>query len=252
MFENRDTRRQVDMIDMQICELLARREQLTGADAVPDRRRLAAVRRISQKLGRGVAGAYGAMLRSLSSGNTESSEVIDITRELMSAHVYPGDPEPKLERVLNIADGKMCNLTQLSMSTHNGTHIDAPLHFIDGAGDVCTVAPELFFGECVVVAYDNVAMGIPQGCERLLVKGDKELTEEQTQAIVSAGVKLVGVEAQSVGSPEVHKLLLGNNIIPVEGLALDAADEGEYTLVCAPMKIAGAEGSPCRALLIKE
>ena len=252
MFENRDIRRQVDMIDMQICELLAKRVQLEGSDAVPDRRRLAAVRRIGQHMGSGVANAYGAMLRSFSSGKAENADVIDITRELMSAPVYPGDPEPRLERVLNLADGELCNLTRLSMSTHNGTHIDAPLHFIDGAGDVCGIDTALFFGECVVVSGENVLMGIPQGCERLLVKGGEELTEAQAQAILDAGVKLVGVEAQSVGSPEVHRLLLGSGVVPVEGLALDNADEGEYTLICAPMKISGAEGAPCRALLIRE
>ena len=58
--------------------------------------------------------------------------IIDISQEVFSCKVFPGDPPPVKDRVMSISKGDVCNLTSLSMCAHNGTHVDAPFHFIDG------------------------------------------------------------------------------------------------------------------------
>ncbi|MFP3152897.1 cyclase family protein [Lachnospiraceae bacterium ZAX-1] len=177
-------------------------------------------------------------------------KIIDITQPLFSCSVYPGDPAPGFERVKTVAhDGY--NLTNLTMCVHNGTHIDAPRHFIaDGAG-VGDLPLAVFCGKCVVKEWDG---SVPKNCERLLIKGDHVLTASDAKKIISAGIKLIGVESQSIGSaqtsPTLHLLLLGAGIILLEGLVLSHVLAGEYTLFAFPLNLGeDCDGSPVRAVL---
>lgn len=187
-------------------------------------------------------------------------KIYDITRELTAAPVFPGDAAPQLRRVQQIALGDVCNLTELSLSAHNATHMDAPLHFIPDGASIDEIPPEVFCGRCRVVAFDGTLLGdeaerITAGHadERLLFKGSMEADISAAYVLSDAGLRLVGVEKQSVATAActaaVHRHLLGSGVIILEGLDLSAVPEGEYFLMAAPMKIGGSDGAPVRALL---
>lgn len=187
----------------------------------------------------------------------------DITRELTSAPVYPGDPAPQQTWVQQLALGDHCNLSALSMCAHNGTHMDAPLHFIPDGATIDRVPPEVFCGPCRVAAFDGLLTGDAaeqllerEPAERLLFKGDMSIDISAAYVLGDAGLRLVGVEAQSVATAAqtaaVHRHLLGSDVILLEGLDLSAVPEGRYFLVAAPLKIAGCEGAPVRAVLIEQ
>jgi arylformamidase len=171
--------------------------------------------------------------------------IIDITQELFNCTVYPGDTAPSFERVKTFnRDG--LQLTDLTFCAHNGTHIDAPCHFIDGGKSIEQLDLSIFIGSCRVVASLDA---IPQ-TERLLLKGDIEITPETAKALVQSGVKLLGVEAQTVGGVQTHVTLLSGGVIPLEGLCLTDVPAGEYTLIATPLKLGGCDGSPVRAVLL--
>ena len=177
-------------------------------------------------------------------------ELIDITQELFSCRVYPGDRAPGYDRVMRMP-GDVCQLTDITLCVHNGTHIDAPLHFIEDGQTVDAVDLSVFYGDCLVA--ESVAGNLQE--ERLLLKGEMEITAEEARLIAGSNVRLLGVESQSVGPmnepAEVHRILLGAGIILLEGLDLSQAPPGRYTLSAFPLKLGGCEGSPVRAVLIK-
>ena len=191
----------------------------------------------------------------------------DISQELLSSAVYPGDPCPTVTKLSSIDDGDLYNLTSLSMCTHNGTHIDAPAHFIKGGDTVSEVDISKTVGECFVAEgmgiigkeeaeniLERAKMCGTEHAKRLLIKGDITVTSEAAYTFYRGGVSLLGVESQSVGpidAPmEVHKILLSAQVILLEGLRLGTVCEGGYFLFAAPINIAGADGSPCRAVLV--
>jgi len=188
-------------------------------------------------------------------------KMIDITQELFSCKVYPGDPSPQKTLVRQMPkDG--CNLTNMSLCVHNGTHIDAPSHFIEGGKTIDQLPLEIFYGDCVVLecqgvveAYDIQSL-LDEQVERLLLKGDCQLSEEAAEAIARSYVCLIGIESQSIDSAgagaKIHRILLGEGIIPLEGLRLSHVKPGEYILSAFPLHLAGCEGSPVRAILIEE
>ena len=193
-------------------------------------------------------------------------KIIDISQELLSCKVYEGDPTPEANRIIDMADGGVYNLSTLSLCAHNGTHIDAPLHFFENGRAVHEIPLEYFVGECFVAekmgdlsATDaceilKKAQGVGAG-KRILIKGETTVTEEAAQVLADADILLIGVESQSVGpidAPmQVHKILLSKNMVLLEGIVLDNAKEGRYILNCAPLNIKGFEGSPCRAILLE-
>ena len=194
-------------------------------------------------------------------------KIIDISQEILSCRVYEGDPVPQGERIADMKKGGTYNLSTLSMCAHNGTHVDAPLHFYEDGKSVDQMSLEHFVGECFV-AQASGSIGSQEAYQildkanalkaqkRILIKGEAIVTEEAAQIFADADLLLVGVESQSVG-PEnapmkVHKILLGKNVALLEGLVLENAREGRYLLNCAPLNIRGFEGSPCRAILIEE
>ena len=194
-------------------------------------------------------------------------KIIDISQEVLSCKVYEGDPSPKANKIIDMADGGVYNLSALSLCAHNGTHVDAPLHFFENGRAVHEIPLEYFVGECFVAekmgdlsATDaceilKKAQGVGAG-KRILIKGEATVTEEAARVFANAEILLLGNESQSVG-PEnapmtVHKILLSKNIALLEGIVLDKTQEGRYILNCAPLNIKGFEGSPCRAILIEE
>lgn len=188
--------------------------------------------------------------------------IIDITQELFTSNVYPGDKKPSYERVMQIKNGDVVNLTTIEMCVHNGTHIDAPCHFIDGSKSIDEMDLDVFVGECSVVSL-NGEVGVYEMVEilkrskpRLLIKGNIILTVSAAEAIAQSELKLIGVESQSVGPVDapkaVHMILLGHGIAALEGLNLSAVSDGDYILCAAPLNLGKSDGSPCRAILLDD
>lgn len=187
-------------------------------------------------------------------------KLIDITRELTKAPVYPGDPAPKLQPLTRISLGDSCNTTAISACLHNGTHMDAPRHFLPEGAAIHQVELEACIGECTVIACDGLLLGdaaeelLPYLKKRVLLKGTVQLTPSAAFVLSTAGMRLLGVEQPSVAPPEytqeVHRQLLGTGMVLLEGLDLSNAEVGEtYLLMAAPVKIADADGAPVRAVL---
>ena len=189
-------------------------------------------------------------------------KMIDISREMIGAPVYPGDPAPRLEPLSRLSLGDGCNLSSLHCCLHNGTHLDAPRHFLPDGMDAARIPLDSCVGECLVVACDGVLLGAQvdallekQVPERLLFKGRMSISPSAAFVLADAGIRLIGVEAPSVAPPEeageVHRQLLGSGIVLLEGLDLSQAGTGYYFLFAAPLKIAGADGTPVRAVLLE-
>ena len=194
-------------------------------------------------------------------------KIIDISQEVLSCKVYEGDPAPNANRIINMEDGGVYNLSALSLCAHNGTHVDAPLHFFSDGKSIDEIELEHFVGECYVAehngdvlegdAYEIIEKSKKVGAEkRILIRGSATVTEEAAKVFADANILLLGNESQSVGPEDapmqVHKILLSKDIVLLEGVVLDKVKEGRYILNCAPLNIRGFEGSPCRAILIEE
>ena len=167
-------------------------------------------------------------------------EIFDISVPVRSGMpVYPGDPEVRLERVQESPA-----VSRLDFGVHTGTHVDAPLHFIEGGAATEELRLDVLVGPCEVVAGRGSA-------ERVLIKGASTLDRSGAQALVDAGVRLVGVDHMSVGDEEAHEVLLGAGVVVVEGLDLSAVEPGSYELYCLPLKLVGSDGAPARAILVR-
>ena len=189
-------------------------------------------------------------------------KIYDISQEVFSCTVYPGDPKPEKRMLCSTAAGDVYNLTAFSMCAHNGTHIDAPFHFLPEGKTVERLPLDVFVGDCFVTRYQgdvtaedarNILVKAA-GAERILIAGDVTVTEEAAQVFARSGIKLLGNEGQSVGPADapmaVHKILLSREIVLLEGILLSDVPEGCYFLSAVPLNLAGADGAPCRAYLI--
>ena len=194
-------------------------------------------------------------------------KVYDISQEVFGCAVYPGDPKPEKETRLKMSDGALYNLSAFSMCAHNGTHVDAPLHFIDGGKSVDQMDLDRFIGTCYVAAHEGEILAADaerilkkaaecdaRAAERILVKGRATVTAEAAKVFADRGVKLFGNESQTVGPEnapmQVHLIMLGAEVVLLEGIRLAGVEEGVYLLHAAPLNLGGAEGAPCRATLI--
>ena len=193
--------------------------------------------------------------------------ILDISQEIFGCEVYPGDPKPERKILQNMNDGAAYNLSAFSMCAHNGTHVDAPLHFISGGKSIDQVDPDRFVGYAYVAVHEGPILAADaerilktagecaaEAAERILVKGKAVVTAEAAKVFAAGGIKLFGNESQTVGPEnapkEVHLIMLGAGIILLEGIRLADAEEGVYFLHAAPLNLGGAEGSPCRATLV--
>ena len=189
-------------------------------------------------------------------------QIYDISQEVFTCAVYPGDPAPTREVLASLDAGDVINLTAFSMCAHNGTHVDAPAHFIAGGKTVDELPLDATVGMACVISHEGdisaahakEMLSVAGNCKKLLIKGNATLTLEAAHVLADAGIDLFGNESQTVG-PEsapmaVHLILLGRGIALLEGIVLKHVPEGRYFLSAAPLNLGGADGSPCRALLI--
>lgn len=188
-------------------------------------------------------------------------KIYDLSKELFSAAVYPGDPAPSKTPFFEISESCPCNVTVLSMGSHNGTHMDAPKHFVAGAKDIAEVALEKCVGPCKVVCHSGLLTAeaaadfLADGTKRLLIRGEIEITVEAAALFAEKGLWFLGVEGMTVGGKttgqQVHQALLGGEIALLESAVMTDVPAGAYFLSCAPLKMQGLDGSPCRPLLIE-
>jgi arylformamidase len=189
--------------------------------------------------------------------------------------IYAGDPPVELERVSSIADGGHANVSKVSLGVHTGTHVDAPVHFIERAPGMESVPLDALCGTAFVVDGTSIAgdsigqddletLVIPEEAERVLLKTrNSELWSRSgftrdflrldgsgARFIVSRGIRTIGIDYLSIGDHEAHRELLGAGVVPVEGLDLRHIEPGTYTFVCLPLDLVGSDGAPARAVLI--
>ena len=195
--------------------------------------------------------------------------------------VWPGDPQVVLERYRQQSKGDASNDSRLACSVHCGTHIDAPAHFIDRGTTIEQLSLDSLVGSATVVEFPEIDRITPDLLEtqridaqtdRLLFKtknselwADPEhefypdfvaLSAESARWVVKKGIKLVGIDYLSIqlfkdAEPQTHQILLEAGVIILEGLDLRAVEPGNYQLICLPLKLAGSDGAPARAILIQ-
>ena len=203
---------------------------------------------------------------------------IDITVTMHNGMAFwPDNPPFEIKRWLDMSKGDTCNVSQISMGVHTGTHMDAPLHFFPDGADISQVPLEAVIGPArVIEIHDSESIKpaeleahhIGQG-ERILfktvnsarywqvptfVKDFVYISQEAAHYLAQKAIQTVGVDYLSVGGfykdgTETHQALLGAHIWIIEGLDLSAVAPGNYELLCLPLKIAGSEGASARALL---
>ena len=188
----------------------------------------------------------------------------DISRDTINTHVYDGDPETRAQRIKSIENGDGYNLTEISMSVHSGTHIDAPLHFYDEGSSIDNIRLNTFFGKCTVISVSGILTGedmerlLPYCKRRVLFHGEGNTFISHSAAIVLAEsrVVLVGTDAQSIApsfdEERTHRELARAGIVILENLNLSAIDDGEYDLCAFPIKLGGLEAAPCRAIILEQ
>jgi arylformamidase len=196
---------------------------------------------------------------------------------------WPGDPPIEIKPTSRIAQGAAANVSELTIGTHTGTHVDPPVHFVEGAAGIDRVSLDACYGPCFVADARGIGGGlgaaelgrleIPEEVERLLIRSDNSelwrnlpalfpdeytcLSSEGASWLVRRGIRLVGVDFLSVeakGSPghPVHVELLTHEVVIVEGLNLGDVEPGIYTLAVLPLKILDGDGGPARAVLIQD
>lgn len=194
-------------------------------------------------------------------------KLYDISQEIFTCQIYEGDPEPEKVIINDMEQDDLYNLSAFSMCTHNGTHVDAPKHFLQNGKTIDEIPLEHFVGRVYVAEHHGEvtaddALGIlvkangEEAAQRILIKGDAVVTLEAAEVFANAGILLLGNESQTIG-PEntpmaVHLLLLKSNVVLLEGIRLTDVPEGAYLLNAAPLNLGGLEGAPCRAILIEE
>ena len=191
-------------------------------------------------------------------------KIYDISQKVFSCAVYPGDPVPEKQVIYATARGDLYNLTSFAMCAHNGTHIDAPFHFLHNGKTVDQMDLTHFVGDCYVARHEGdvtaenaqAILRKANGAERILIGSKATVTAEAAEVFASSGIKLLGNEGQTVGPEDapmqVHLILLRRDIVLLEGIVLTDVPEGHYFLSAAPLNLGGCDGAPCRAYLIKE
>jgi arylformamidase len=204
--------------------------------------------------------------------------IYDVTVPIFeNVPIYEGDPTVEIGIYASIAKGDVANVTKICFGTHTATHVDAPSHFIEGARKVHELELERLIGECRVVQLGKDIFSIEpkqlknlQNVERVIFKTRNSefwnepnfrrdftyLTLQAAERLVEMDVKLVGIDYLSIekfGEENfpVHKLLLGREVVILEGLDLRKVPAGDYELICLPIKIISqtGDGAPARVIL---
>ena len=196
-------------------------------------------------------------------------KVYDISQEVFGCKVYPNDPMPEKIVLKSMQKGDVYNLTAFNMCAHNGTHIDAPFHFIKDGKTIDEICLDAFVGMAYVAEHHGLVTGNDateiiekakkqnlEASKRILIKGEVEVSLEAAKVFASSDILLLGNEPQTVGPQNapmaVHLTLLGANVVLLEGIRLGEVYEGVYFLNAVPLNLSGADGSPCRAVLITD
>jgi len=201
--------------------------------------------------------------------NERMSTFYDVTHELSEeTPVYPGDFEPRFFK----EDRGQYLLTGLQMSTHSGTHIDAPSHYLKNEESVDRIPVAALIGPCRVIDLSGVSgeisdddlIGRIEGASRILLKtgckfhgrfepGYTSLGITGVKTILAGGIIAVGIDSPSIekfhGTGEVHQMLLEKGIVVIEYLDLERVPEGDYQMVALPLRLRGLDGSPARVVL---
>ena len=188
-------------------------------------------------------------------------------------HVYDGNPGFRLELVDSIAAGAHANVSRLELGVHTGTHVDAPVHFIDGGAGTESLDLETLIGPASVLDATAVSgdldaetlgeLAFPDDLTRILFKTSNSqlwnrdsfsrdfvrLTGSGARFLIQGGVRLVGIDYLSIGDAEAHQELLGAGVTALEGLDLRDVDPGNYELICLPLRLEGSDGAPARVIL---
>jgi len=195
-------------------------------------------------------------------------KIYDISQEVFSCAVFPGDIPPKRRVLEKIEDGSICNLTGLTMCAHNGTHVDAPYHFYKDGKTIDEINLNKFIGKCYVTSgngeiTESIARDImaeaksidSEAAKRILIGGDIVVTLEAAKVFAEEGLYLIGNESQTVGPidapAQVHYELLKAEVVLLEGIRLEGIKDGIYMLNAAPLNLGEADGAPCRAVLME-
>ncbi len=197
-------------------------------------------------------------------------KIIDVTRPLKPEMlVYPGDLVPSFSQ----ADQGRYLISDIRLSTHTGTHIDAPAHYLRSGDTIDTIPLASLIGRCRVVDLSGstpitaaALTGRLNGVKRLLLRtrfsGQEtfaedypSLTPDAASAVTAAGIACIGIDSPSIesytGDGTVHRQLLGNGCLIIELLDLSGVEEGEYEMVALPLRLAGLDGSPARVILMR-
>ena len=162
-------------------------------------------------------------------------KIYDISQEVFSCQVYPGDPEPEKKVLSSMEKGNLYNLTAFSMCAHNGTHIDAPFHFLKDGKTVDAICLEAFVGMAYVAEHQGIVSGDDameiikkareqnlEAAKRILIKGAAEVSLEAAKVFASSELLLLGNESQTIGPEDapmaVHHILLAANVVLLEGI----------------------------------
>lgn len=188
----------------------------------------------------------------------------DISRDIMTTSEFDGDTPPKVTVIKSIENGDHYNLSQVTLSTHQATHIDSPKHFDDEGSNIGGLRLSRFYGKCTVVTINGVLTGqdmeelLPHCKKRLILHGNGNafLTSSAAQVIANSGLTLIGTDAPSIAAPfdemRTHLELARADVAVLENLYLNGVRDGVYTLCAFPIKLSELEAAPCRAVLIDE
>ena len=195
-------------------------------------------------------------------------KIYDISQEVFGCVVFPGDPAPVKTTLYSMDKGDHINLTHFSMCAHNGTHLDAPFHFINDGKKIDELPLSKTVGYAYVADHEGIVTeedirsilkkaksACPDSAKRILVKGKSTLSLEASKILAEEKIDLYGNESQTVGPEDApratHLVILGADVVLLEGVRLEAVPEGVYLLSATPICLGGAEGAPCRPVLIE-
>ena len=188
--------------------------------------------------------------------------IYDISQKVFASENYPTHPSASHTKVKDMNQGDKYNLTCFTMCAHNGTHVDAPNHFIKDGKSIEQMPLSCFMGWCTVVEHQGDVtkedalkfLTQSKNTKRLLIKGDAVVTLEAAEVFAESDLILVGNESSSVGPVHapmaVHLVLLRKEITLLENIRLADVPEGTYWLNAIPLALEGSDGSPCRAVLM--
>jgi arylformamidase len=212
---------------------------------------------------------------------TVDTRIYDVSMPIVTGGlIYPGNPAISITAQQAIAEGGSSNVSRLDFGSHTGTHVDAPKHFFDDGAGVDSIPLEILMGPARLLAFGDAVTSIGEtelaaheltGVTRVLLKtrnsrwlatGSTEFHKDYTylapdgaEYLARLGVRLVGVDYLSVeqfhsGHHRTHRTLLGHGIVVVEGLLLNESPAGDYHFRCLPLKLAGLDGAPARAVVV--